>query len=141
MTTVLFADDNPLVCEYCGRELQEEGYDVLIAYNGEEALHLAASQLPDVVVLDICMPGVNGLEAAVRIRKTHPLVPIVFFTHWDDSCLEHESARYADACVEKSADLTELKHVIAAALRARRQHRRYQLGLPPQPTLGTACRN
>jgi CheY-like chemotaxis protein len=131
MTTILFTDDNPAICEYCRRGLEDDGYDVLIAHNGAEAVRMARVRHPDLVVLDICMPGMDGLEAAPHIRRVLPAVPIVFFTLWDEACAEHEHARFASACVEKSEDLTELKRVIAAVLWARRQRRPYHLGLPP----------
>lgn len=138
MTTVLFVDDNRNIREYCRRELEEEGYCVLVAGDGAEAVSLAERLLPDVVVLDICMPRVDGLEAAARIRASHVDIPLILFTSYDDACVEDDKSRFATACVEKNEDLTELKHVIVSALRAQRQGVPYQVGLPPRALDSTA---
>jgi CheY-like chemotaxis protein len=131
MTKVLLADDNRVIREFCGRELEDEGYQVILARDGREALELTGSLLPDVIVLDICMPGIDGLEAAARIRAEQPNLPVILFTAYDDACVRDERARAATACVAKQTDLTELKRVIAESLRSVRETRPYRLGLPP----------
>lgn len=137
MTTILFVDDNQNVREYCRHELEEEGYCVVVARDGREALWLVGRFPPDLVILDICMPGIDGLEAAARIRADQGDLPIIFFTSYDFACTQDERSRCATACVEKQENLTELKNVIAAALRSRRQGLSYRLGLPPA-ALGAA---
>lgn len=132
MTTILFADDHPGICEYCRQALEDEGYEVRVAHDGGEAVRMVPVVRPDVVVLDVCMPGISGLEAAPMIRQCAPHVPIVFFTAWDDACQQGEGSFCANACVEKSEDLSELKRVIAASIMARRDGRPYRLGLPPR---------
>jgi CheY-like chemotaxis protein len=131
MRTILFADDNKNIREYLRRELEDEGYQVMLARNGAEAIRLMGRQRLDLVILDICMQTMDGLEAAARIGALWPEVPVVFFTSFDDDCLRDERSRRAAACVEKREDLTELKQVIAAALASHRQNRPYRLGLPP----------
>ena len=131
MTMILFVDDNPNIREYCKRELDDEGYCAVVARDGGEALRLIDRLPPDLVVLDICMPGIDGLEAAARIRATHRDLPIIFFTSYDDACTRDKRSSYATACVEKRADLTELKNVIGASLRSRRQGQPYRQGLAP----------
>jgi CheY-like chemotaxis protein len=131
MTTILFVDDNRNIREYCRRELEEEGYCAVVARDGGEALELIDSLPPDLVVLDICMPGMDGLEAAARIRAAQRDLPIILFTSYDDACIRDERSSCATACVEKREDLTELKNVIVASLRSRRQSRPYRLGLAP----------
>ena len=132
MNTILFVDDNRNIREFCRRELEDEGYRVVVASDGAEAVRLTERLLPDLVVLDIFMPHVDGFEAAARIRAIRNDLPLILFTSYDDACVENEKSRYATACVEKSEDLTELKNVILSALRARRQGRAYQVGLPPR---------
>ena len=68
MTTVLIADDDRRITDMLRRTLSYEGYRVVSAADGCEALDLVQSQRPDVVVLDWLMPGVDGLEVARRIR-------------------------------------------------------------------------
>jgi len=136
MTTILFVDDHKNIREYCRRELEEEGYRVFVARDGEEAIRLMESVRPDLFILDIRMPGINGLEAAAEIRARQCDEPIILFTSYDDACTRDERASCATACVEKREDLTELKDVIVAVLRSRRQGLPYRLGLPPA-SLGT----
>jgi two-component system OmpR family response regulator len=131
MTTILLADDKRSVRDFCKWELEDEGYHVILARNGAEAVGWASSEPLDVVILDICMPGMDGLEAIQRIRALQPRVPVIFFTSFDEACLDDERAGYATACVEKSADLAELKGAVAAALRSRCERRPFRLGLPP----------
>lgn len=131
MATVLIADDNRNIREYCRRELEDDGYRVIVARDGGEALRLTTGFHPDLVILDIAMPGIDGLETLARIRTTQPDLPVVFFTSFDDVCTRDERSWSATACVEKRVDLTELKRVVAAALRSRQQNQPYRLGLPP----------
>ena len=128
---ILFVDDNRNIREYCKRELEDEGYCVVVARDGGEALRLIDRHPPDLVVLDICMPGIDGLEAAARLRATHRDLPIILFTSYDDACTRDKRSSCATACVEKREDLTELKNVIVASLRSRRQSQPYRLGLAP----------
>jgi len=131
MATLLLADDNRNIREFCRRELEDEGYQVIVARDGGEALRLTSRLRPDLVILDICMPGIDGLEAVARIKTTQPDLPVVFFTSFDDACTRDERSCHATACVEKRHDLTELKRVVANALRSRRESQPYRLGLPP----------
>jgi two-component system, response regulator, stage 0 sporulation protein F len=117
MRTILLADDNPGAVLLCKVELEDEGYCVLVAEDGEEACRVAREKTPDVVILDISMPGVGGMEALGRIKATHPEIPVILFTGFDEDCLRDQRARLAIACVEKRAgDLAELKRAIARAL-------------------------
>ena len=131
MANILLADDNWSIREYCRRELEEEGHRVAVARNGAEAVRLTDWLRPDLVILDINMPGMDGLEAVGRIRNIEAGLPVVFFTAFDDACAQDERACRATACVEKQEDLTELKRVVADALWARRRSQPYRLGLPP----------
>ncbi len=131
MTTLLLADDNRNIREYCKRELEDEGYQVVVARDGSEALLLTNCHRPDLVILDIFMPGIDGLEAITQIRITQPDLPVILFTSFADVCTQDERAWAATACVEKGEDLRELKHVVSEALRARRQGQPYRVGLPP----------
>jgi len=127
VATILFADDNRNIRDFCRRELEEEGYRVIAAGDGAEAVRLADSQAPDLVVLDVRMPGVSGLEAMTRIRAANPHMPVVFFTSNANFCAPDQQLGAATACVEKCEDLTELKHAIQMLLRTR-QHNSSAIG-------------
>jgi len=115
--TILLADDNRNIREFCRQELEEEGYHVVVACDGREALELFQAERPDLAVLDLRMRGVGGSQTMEKLRAIDPHVPVIFFTaHLDDYTRDLYS-RTAAACVEKSADLAELKSAIARCLR------------------------
>ncbi len=132
MKTILLADDNPATALLWKVELEDEGYRVLLAEDGEAACSVVRERTPDVVVLDISMPGVGGLEAMGRIKAAHPDTPVILFTAFDEDCLRDQRARLAAACVEKRAgDIAELKRAIARALASGEASNSSRLGLPP----------
>jgi two-component system response regulator MprA len=77
---VLVVDDEPAVRESIGRSLRFEGYQVDMAGDGQTALDAVRTTRPDVVVLDVMMPGVDGLEACRRLRITGDRVPVLMLT-------------------------------------------------------------
>jgi DNA-binding response OmpR family regulator len=76
---VLVVDDDPTVAEVVARYLMRDGYDVDCVADGYTALQIAAERLPDLVVLDLMLPGIDGLEVCRRLRERWP-VPIVMLT-------------------------------------------------------------
>jgi CheY-like chemotaxis protein len=129
MKTILLAEDNKRMAALCKQELEDEGYRVLIAYDGGEACQIVQDNAPDVVILDISMPGVNGLQAIERIKEAYPDIPVILFTGFDEDCLTDQRARLAIACVEKSGDITELKRTIIRALTCCNRNDTFRLGL------------
>ncbi|WP_263365387.1 response regulator [Edaphobacter bradus] len=82
---ILLADDHKMVIEGLRSLLEEKGHDVVGVVSDGRALVAAALDLkPDVVILDVCMPLMNGLDAAERLRQLVPKVKIVFLTMKDD---------------------------------------------------------
>ena len=79
MTTILVVDDDPKIRSVLGRGLRFEGYDVQIAASGQEALQLARDTTFDLVVLDLTMPRMDGLEVCRRLRRGVN-VPILMLT-------------------------------------------------------------
>jgi two-component system response regulator MprA len=80
---ILVVDDDPKINSMLRRSLSWEGYEVETAYRGEEALDKAQLRSPDVVILDIMMPGLNGIEVCKRIREASD-VPILMLTAKDE---------------------------------------------------------
>jgi CheY-like chemotaxis protein len=80
--TVLVADDNPTIRKMLCRMFErEENYDMCAeAEDGKEAIELALQHHPDLIILDLSMPVMNGLEAAHELKKLVPKVPIILFT-------------------------------------------------------------
>jgi DNA-binding response OmpR family regulator len=80
MSSALVVDDDPTVGDVVGAYLERAGFDVLRAADGVTALSLAAGAAPDVVVLDLMLPGIGGLEVCRRLRLDHPRIPVVMLT-------------------------------------------------------------
>src|SRR2546430_15814100 len=74
---VLVADDNEVAQRLCKRVLEKAGYLVLIAADGLQAVDIALSQRPAMILMDVAMPGIDGLEAMRRIKAEIPTMPIV----------------------------------------------------------------
>jgi DNA-binding response OmpR family regulator len=75
---VLVVDDEAAILRIVGTSLRVFGYDVITSSSGEEALKLVESEKPDVMLLDVLMPGMNGLETLQKLRTTSDLPVIVF---------------------------------------------------------------
>ncbi|MDD5309185.1 MAG: response regulator [Deltaproteobacteria bacterium] len=78
--TVMVVDDEPRVCRLFEKVLTEEGYRVLTASGGEQALVLAAEAGPDIILLDIVMPGLDGVATLRELRKRGHLSPVIMLT-------------------------------------------------------------
>jgi len=79
---IMVVDDSPANIDVLCEALEGEGYEFYIAVNGEEAVELAPRILPDLILMDVMMPGMNGFETAIRIKsvsQTHD-TPIIFLT-------------------------------------------------------------
>ncbi len=76
---VLVVDDEPRYLKLVGYNLEAAGYEVLTAANGEEALSLVAAKSPDLIILDIRLPGIDGYEVCTRIREFSSM-PIIMLT-------------------------------------------------------------
>ena len=77
--TILLVDDEAIVLDVVERYLLRDGYGVRVARDGETALELARSERPDLIVLDVMLPGLNGLEVAQRLRA-ESAVPIIMLS-------------------------------------------------------------
>ena len=79
---IVVADDDPDMVSFMTLPLSKRGYDVAAGGNGEEAIDLVRSHRPDLVILDICMPLVDGLEACQRLKNDARLkdIPIMLIT-------------------------------------------------------------
>jgi two-component system response regulator MprA len=117
MPTILIVDDNQKVIDMLRRTLIYEGYDVLVAMDGQQALVQAQTHRPDVMVLDWLMPGLDGLEVARRVSRADR-IPIIMLTAKDgleDRILGLDSG--ADDYLVKPFEPSELLARIRALLR------------------------
>lgn len=100
-------------------ELSQEGYEVITARNGKEAMKLIEEKTPDLIVLDIVMPVMDGMEALGRILRKERKIPIILNTSYS-AYRDDFMSWAADAYVTKSDDLTELKEKIKELLHAKK---------------------
>lgn len=116
-TRILIAEDNDLVSLTLEEQLKGLGYDVIgIARSGAEAINLANRLSPDLIIMDIRMPEMEGTEAAARIRDQHP-VPIIMLTAYaDKDTIRKAEAAGALAYLVKPVNENELPPAINIAL-------------------------
>ncbi len=69
---VLVVDDQRVLASLCGIILRQAGFDVIVAYSGEEAIQAASSYAPDLVLSDVAMGGMNGVDAVIKILESKP---------------------------------------------------------------------
>jgi CheY-like chemotaxis protein len=122
MPRVLVVDDDPQVLKLLRLNFELEGYEVVSATNGEEALEHVRGDSPDVVVCDVMMPGIDGLEVVRRLRA-HPdtaTLPLVVVSAKAQRSDVRQGLRLgADAYVTKPFDPAELLRVVANLLSKR----------------------
>ena len=119
MKNVLVIDDDEKICWAFEQFLEEEGYSPNIANNAEEGLRRIASGRPDVVLLDVKLPGMSGLEALARIKARYPRVIVIIITAYDDVETTVEAMRLqAFDFVPKPIDLDVVKSTLERAFQA-----------------------
>lgn len=111
---ILVVDDDEHILRLYKEELEEEGYQVVLAQSGAKGLELFEKESPDLVTLDILIPDVDGITLLRRMKEMKPHVPIIMSTAYD---YRDDFAVWAsEAYIVKSADLTELKNMIKKLL-------------------------
>ncbi len=107
---ILIVDDDPNILRLYKEELEEEGYQVITASNGQEAIERFDKEDPDLVTLDILLPDIDGIKLLRQIKEKRPRLPVIMSTAYD---YRDDFAVWAsEAYIVKSADLTELKSTI-----------------------------
>jgi len=118
--TVLVVDDEESIREALKTFLTETGYRVIVASHGEEALDLAKKERPQVIILDVKMPGIDGIETCRRLKsdKGTGVIPVIVATALRETLPEVLDAR-ANDFVTKPFHLTELLTRIRSILRVK----------------------
>lgn len=117
--TLLIAEDDPALRSRYSKELKREGYQFLTGSDGPATLKKVKESNPDLVLLDIRMPGMDGIEVMGRILEDRPKLPVIINTAYS-SCRDSFLSWSADAYVLKSSDLSELKETSRSVLERRR---------------------
>ena len=117
MARVLVADDERSICEAFGLLLEAEGHTPLIASTGEGALRLVRTERPDLVFVDVRMPGMDGLSVLKEIRRSNPTLPVVVMTAYGTLDTAAEALRNeAFDYLGKPLDLGQIRQVLQRAL-------------------------
>jgi len=116
-STILVVDDEPAIVDALRYNLEKSHHRVLVAQDGERALQLAASGSPDLVILDLMLPGIDGLEVCRRLRQAGQ-IPIIMLTARDEEVDRVVGLELgADDYVAKPFSMRELMARVKAVLR------------------------
>lgn len=108
---ILLVDDEEGIQLLYQEEFEEEGFEVTTASNGEQALEKFSQDPPDLVILDINMPGMNGIEVLRRMKEINPNLPVILSSAYQEYKQELGTWASEDYIV-KSANMDELKNAV-----------------------------
>lgn len=111
MKKILLVDDEESIQLLYHEEFHDDGYEVVAARNGEEALQKYKDSPPDIVILDIQMPGMNGIEVLRQMKMMNEEIPVILSSAYHE--YKQDLGTWAsDEYVVKSADIDELKKAV-----------------------------
>jgi two-component system cell cycle response regulator DivK len=119
MTTILIVEDNEMNMKLARDVLRANDYAILEAVTGEDGVRLAAEHRPDLILMDIQLPGINGIEALRRVRADPggARIPVVAFTaSVTPTDRSHISAAGFDGFISKPVNLKEFLQTVRAVL-------------------------
>ncbi len=110
---ILIIDDEEVVCSSCERFLIEEGYDVQTVYNGRDGINLIDKNNYDIVITDLKMPGMSGMEILEYVRDRRPDIQVIMITGYSTAANAEESLRKGAAdYIQKPFAPSELLSVV-----------------------------
>ena len=121
MTRLLVAGDDKNLALLYEQELTDAGYEVDVVHDARKAIARVESDPPDLLILDIQMPGMDGIEALSHILGKNNQLPVILntaYSNYKDNFMTWS----ADAYIVKSSDLSELKNTIETILEQRSNH-------------------
>jgi DNA-binding response OmpR family regulator len=134
MDTILIVDDDPAIRKFVGANLEARGYKVLQADDGEKAMQVLEEETPDLILLDIMMPRMNGLEVCRKVREWSKMPIIILSARESENdkvnCLDYG----ADDYLTKPFSLVELLSRVKAVLRRTRDNS--STAFQPKYTIG-----
>ena len=109
MYKILIVDDEIKACDFLKKILELKGFSVTVSYSGESALEKVKTEMPDIVLLDIRMPGMDGMETLRLIRQFDNKVTIIMLTAVSDEGIAKDAlTKGADDYMVKPADVEYL---------------------------------
>ena len=110
MSRILFADGEPHIRQLCLEELQDEGYEVQVTGQAADVVRLVDSFKPDMVIMEVIMPDISGLETGLMIKGTNRQTRVILYSHVSPP---HDLSSWgADDFVVKSPNLDGLKAAV-----------------------------
>jgi DNA-binding NtrC family response regulator len=121
LSTILVVDDDPQLRQSFQRLLTDEGHDVLTAATGEKGISVVRDQVPDLVIMDVRLPGMDGLQAFQAMRQIEPKLPVIVMTAFGTTDTAIEATKLgAFDFVLKPFDIPEILTLIGQAIDAGR---------------------
>jgi DNA-binding NtrC family response regulator len=122
---ILIVDDEKEFLETISKRMQLRGQKALIALSGEQALSQIKQEVPDVVLLDLKMPGIDGMEVLRRIKKAYPEVQVIMLTGHGSEETEKEARRLgAFECLQKPTKFDTIMNKIRLAFKEKTERLR-----------------
>ena len=115
--TILLVDDEEIILKSLGRDLKKAGYDVAMAANGESAIAKLGEKRFDLVITDLMMEGLNGIQVLKQAKKIDPELPVIILTGYGDMTSAIDALRSgADDYLLKPCDVEELLFKVSSCL-------------------------
>jgi two-component system alkaline phosphatase synthesis response regulator PhoP len=122
---ILVVDDEPQFIEMISMRLRSKDYDVIMAFDGRQALERIGNDNPDAVLLDILMPKMDGITVLKKIKNKHPQLPVFIITAFADKKRFQQAERFgASGFIVKTSDLKEEIERIASVLNIASRYRK-----------------
>ncbi|MFH0781590.1 MAG: response regulator [Pseudomonadota bacterium] len=116
MKKLLLVDDEEAIQMVYREEFEDDGYEVISALNGQSGLEKFKEESPDLVILDIQMPGINGVEVLRQMKMLNPRVPVILSSAYQE--FKRDLGTWAsDDYVVKSGNLDDLKSTVRRLLK------------------------
>lgn len=117
---ILVVDDDKDMCWILSQILEEEGYKVLTSSSGKEAIKVTKKEKPNLILLDLEMPGINGVETLRRVRRFNKDVPVIVISASENERLVNEALKLGIfAHIPKMFNLEELVVMVKQAVKHR----------------------
>ncbi|MGR3294609.1 MAG: response regulator [Candidatus Scalindua sp.] len=124
MNSILVVDDEVWACDPLKRFLEGKGYDVTVSHSGEDALEKVKNLKPDLMLLDIRMPGIDGMEVLRRVREFDKDVGIIMVTAVKEEGIAKDAIKKgADEYITKPVDLNYLETSVLVDLVLRKKQK------------------
>jgi DNA-binding NtrC family response regulator len=123
---ILLVDDEEELVNTLSERIEMRGFEAVVAFNGEEALRVLETNVPDVVILDLRMPGLDGMQVLERMKKTHSDIEVIILTGHGSHKDETEAVNLgAFSYLQKPVQIDVLiENIIKANLKRRNRIRR-----------------